>query len=95
VLSYKLETEAEKGSTAEKSQTFRMFYVDAMTGLPVSNALLVPGHEQKPIFKTSYSFPLDMKIDPPQDVVKDAPTSAPSAEPATPTTPGAPTPTDK
>lgn len=78
VLSYKLDNEPEKGSTADLSQTFRMFYVDAMTGLPVSNALLVPGHEKKPIFKTSYSFPLDMKIDPPKDVVKDAPAASPS-----------------
>ncbi len=69
VLSYKLENEPEKGSTATQSQAFRMFYVDATTGLPVSNALLVPGHEDKPIFKTTYSFPIDIKIDPPKDVL--------------------------
>jgi hypothetical protein len=78
VLSYKLDSEPEKGSTAQASQAFRMFYVDALTGLPVSNALLVPGHEQKPIFKTTYSFPLDMKIEPPKDV----PAAAPAAPPA-------------
>ena len=85
VFSYKLENEPEKGSTADKNQTFRMFYVDALTGLPVSNALLVPGHEQKPIFKTTYSFPLDLKIDPPKDV-------APAAAQA-PATPASPAPT--
>ncbi len=81
VLSYKLENEPEKGgSTAATSQAYRLFYVDALTGLPVSNALLVPGHEEKPIFKTAYSFPLDLKIDPPTDIAKDAP--APAATPA-------------
>ena len=83
VLAYKLETEPEKGSTAT-NQAFRMFYVDALTGLPVSNALLVPGHEDKPIFKTTYAFPLDLKIDAPKDVAQTAPAAAatPSAAPA-------------
>lgn len=71
VLSYKLESEQEKGSSSPQNQAFRMFYVDALTGLPVSNALLAPGHEDKPIFKTSYSFPIDMKIEPPKDVLPD------------------------
>ncbi len=79
VLSYKLESESEKGSSAPQNQAFRMFFVDAMTGLPASNALLAPGHEDKPIFKTSYSFPIDMKIEPPKDV-----SSEPPAEPAKP-----------
>ncbi len=79
VFSYKLENEPEKGSTADKNQTFRMFYVDAMTGLPVSNALLVPGHEQKPIFKTTYSFPLDLKIEPPKDIAPAAAQASPNA----------------
>ncbi|RUO98983.1 hypothetical protein [Hyphomicrobium sp.] len=70
VLSYKLENEAEKGS-APQNQAFRMFYVDAMTGLPSSNVLLAPGHEDKPVFKTTYSYPLDLKIDPPKDPLPD------------------------
>lgn len=78
VLSYKLETEPEKGSSATPSQAFRMFFVDALTGLPASNALLVPGHENKPIFKATYSFPIDMKIEAPKDIVPDQP-SPPSA----------------
>jgi hypothetical protein len=81
VFSYKLDTEPEKGSTAATNQTFRMFYVDALTGLPVSNTLLVPGHEEKPIFKTTYAFPIDMKIEPPKDVITPAPAPAPSAAP--------------
>ncbi|NOT70551.1 MAG: hypothetical protein HOP09_04460 [Hyphomicrobium sp.] len=69
-LSYKLEEERDKNSTAVKNEAFRMFYVDAVTGLPLSNALLVPGRENSPLFKATYSFPLDMKIEPPKDVVK-------------------------
>lgn len=87
VFSYKLENEPEKGSTADKNQTFRMFYVDAMTGLPVSNALLVPGHEEKPIFKTTYSFPLDLKIEPPKDIAPAAAQASPKPAPAAPVAP--------
>lgn len=82
VLSYRLDSEAEKGSTADPNQAYRMFYVDALTGLPVSNTLLAPGHEDRPVFKTTYTFPLDMKIDPPKDVVADPPSPAPGAEPS-------------
>ncbi len=71
VLSYKLEDEPAKDSTAPKNDTFRMFYVDATTGMPVSNALLAPGRETKPMFKTSYSYPVEIKIEAPKDVVKD------------------------
>ncbi|MFN0218666.1 MAG: hypothetical protein ACKVP4_07625 [Hyphomicrobium sp.] len=70
VLSYKLEDEPAKDSTAPKNETFRMFYVDPTTGLPVSNALIAPGRETKPLFKASYAFPLDMKIEPPRAVAK-------------------------
>ncbi len=68
VFSYKLEHEQEKDSTAPKNEAFRMFYVDAVTGLPVSNALLVSGRETKPIFKAVYAYPLDIKIEPPKDL---------------------------
>jgi hypothetical protein len=81
VMSYRLESEPAKGETV-KNQTYRMFYVDAMTGLPFSNALLVPGHDEKPIFKTTYSFPLDLKIEPPKDVASPAPAAAPAPAPA-------------
>ncbi len=66
-LSYKLEEELTKDSIT-KNETFRMFYVDAVTGLPVSNALLAPGRENAPMFKATYAYPLDMKIEPPKDV---------------------------
>lgn len=68
VLSYKLEDEPSKDSTAPRNEAFRMFYVDAVTGLPVSNALIVPGRETKPLFKASYAFPVDITIEAPKDV---------------------------
>jgi hypothetical protein len=82
VLSYKLESEPEKGSSAPQNQAFRMFYVDAMTGLPASNALLAPGHEDKPIFQTTYSFPIDMKIEAPKDALPDKAPGPAEAAPA-------------
>ena len=72
VMAYKLEQEAVKDSTAPMSETFRMFYVDALTGLPMSNALLSPGRETKPLFKTNYSYPVDIKIEAPKEVATDA-----------------------
>lgn len=83
VISYKLEDEPAKDSTAPKNETYRMFYVDATTGLPVSNALLAPGRETKPLFKASYSFPVDIKIDPPQNVIQE-PAAAPGLPDAPP-----------
>lgn len=68
VLSYKLEDEPAKDSTAPRNEAIRMFYVDVMTGMPVSNAIVVPGRETKPLFKATYAFPLDIKIEPPKDV---------------------------
>lgn len=75
-LSYKLEDEPAKDSTAPRNETYRMFYVDAVTGLPIGNSLLSPGREKTPLFKATYTFPIDMKIEPPKDVVP-APAEAP------------------
>jgi hypothetical protein len=72
-LSYKLEEEQAKGSTATKNETYRMFYVDATTGLPLGNALLAPGREKSPLFKATYTYPLDVKIEPPKDTAQTAP----------------------
>lgn len=65
VMSYKLEDEAKEG--APKNEAFRIFYVDVMTGLPVQNAIITDKSD-KPLFKTTYAFPLDIRIDPPKDV---------------------------
>lgn len=86
-LSYKLVDEPDKDSTAPKNITFRMFYVDALTGMPLGNALLVPGREQSPLFKATYAYPIDMKIEPPKDVMPAAPASTPASTPASGATP--------
>lgn len=86
VMSYKLEDEAKEG--APRNEAYRMFYVDALTGLPVQNAIVTAGVQDKPLFKTTYSFPLDIKIEPPKDVKADSgekPAEAtPAAEPPKP-----------
>lgn len=82
-IAYKLEDEPSKDSAAPKNATFRMFYVDALTGMPLSNALLVPGRENAPLFKATYTYPVDMKIDPPKDVATTGgPAPAATAAPA-------------
>lgn len=80
VMGYKLEDEPVKDSQAPKNEAFRMFFVDAVTGLPSSNELVTPGREGKPFFKTSYSYPIDIKIEAPKDV-KPAAAAAPAATP--------------
>lgn len=72
-LSYKLEDEVIKGSVAPKNETYRIFYVDPVTGLPIGNALLAPGRETTPLFKATYTYPLDMKIEAPKDAAPAAP----------------------
>lgn len=67
VMSYKLEDEPPENAQGTKNEAFRMFYVDALTGLPLRNAIISPGREDKPLFKTSYTFPLDLKIEAPKD----------------------------
>ncbi len=73
VMSYKLEEELRKDSATPRNDAFRMFYVDAVTGFPVSNAIVVEGRDGKPIFKTNFSFPIDMKIEAPAKVAPAAP----------------------
>ena len=81
-MAYKLEGEVLKDSTAPKNEAFRMFYVDAVTGMPLSNALLAPGREATPLFKATYAYPVDMKIEVPKDVVEALPASAAPAKDA-------------
>ena len=89
VLAYKLEEEPAKDSDAPKNETFRMFYVDATTGLPASNALLSPGREDKPMFKAAYSYPIDIAVAPPADVQSTTPPPA-AGEPPKPAEPAKP-----
>lgn len=79
VMSYKLEDEPGKDGAKSQNEAYRMFYIDVTTGLPVRNAIVTTGREDKPIFKTSYSFPIDLKVEPPKDVKADAPQATPPA----------------
>jgi hypothetical protein len=82
VFSYKLETETEKGSSLDpKKQPYRMFYIDAMTGLPAGNVLLVPDHEKTPVFSTTYTYPADIKVEPPKDVAEAPPVTPSMGDP--------------
>lgn len=83
VMSYKLEDEGPKEGGSPKNEAFRMFYVDATTGLPVSNAIVTADRLDKPLFKTSYSFPLDISVEPPKDVVAAPPAEVQPAPAAT------------
>lgn len=77
-LSYKLDEEVPTGDEkSPRNEAYRMFYVDALTGMPVRTSILAPGREKVPIFQATYSFPLDMKIEPPADVVKPSSEAAP------------------
>lgn len=88
VMAYKLEDEPPEDSKGTKNEAFRMFYVDSMTGLPVLNAIVSPGREDKPLFKTSYSFPIDLKVEAPKDAKPlEAPAAATAAEGSPPAAP--------
>lgn len=83
VMSYKLEDEPPENAPGSKNEAFRIFYVDVMTGLPIRNAIVTPGREDKPIFKTSYSFPIDLKVEAPKDAKPlEAAGTPPAAAPA-------------
>lgn len=44
----------------------RMLYVDATTGLPARNIVSIESRLDKPFFKTVYTYPTDIAIEPPQ-----------------------------
>ena len=43
----------------------RIIYVDPTTGLPVQTIMALPGKYDRPIFKAVYSYPVDIKVEPP------------------------------
>lgn len=49
----------------DQSGAYRLFYVDLINGLPVKNVYVLPGREDKPFVKTVFTYPLEIKIDPP------------------------------
>ena len=53
-----------------KNEAVRMVYLDPATGLPARSILARPGHLDKPLFKEVYTYPDNIVIEPPKDVVK-------------------------
>lgn len=75
-FSYQLNEEAQPGATGALNEAYRMFYIDALTGLPMQTTVLAPGRENAPLFKATYSYPMDIKIEPPKNVVGSVPSSS-------------------
>jgi hypothetical protein len=57
-------------STAAKNEAVRLIYLDPKTGLPAQSIFAREGAIDKPLFKEVYTYPDDIKIEPPKDVKK-------------------------
>lgn len=51
--------------TSAQNEAVRVVYVDVETGLPTRSVLLRQSNMDKPIFKEIYTYPTDLKIEPP------------------------------
>ena len=54
-----------RAALADEARPLRMFYVDPKTGLPMRSVFARANKLDKPIFKAIYSYPADIKIEPP------------------------------
>lgn len=59
------EKRGEKPAEAPKNEAVRVIYLDVATGLPSRIIFAREGMLDKPIFKETYSYPTDLKIDKP------------------------------
>lgn len=48
-----------------KNEAVRIVYVDPVTGLPARSVFARPDKMDRPIFRATYSYPKDIKIEPP------------------------------
>lgn len=53
-------------SSPRTNDTVRVIYVDPATGLPARSVVARPEKLDKPLFKAVYSYPTDIKIEPPK-----------------------------
>jgi hypothetical protein len=53
-----------------KNEGVRMIYLDPVTGLPARSIFARAGALDKPLFKEVYTYPEDIKIEPPKDARK-------------------------
>lgn len=68
-FAYKASATGDKKKPADAANAnspSRYFFVDPTTGLPEASVFAMPGREDKPFFKTVYSYPVDLKIEPPE-----------------------------
>jgi hypothetical protein len=56
------------GPTMPENEAVRIMYVDPATGLPERGIFARKAQLDKPIFKEVYSYPADLKIEPPSEV---------------------------
>ncbi len=74
LLAYQGENEdpEEKKDAAAKNQPkapdrpVRIIYVDPTTGLPLRSVFARANKMDKPIFEATYSYPVDIKVEPPK-----------------------------
>jgi hypothetical protein len=59
---------ADAEAQRQKNEAVRMVYLDTETGLPERSLIAQPGKLDKPLFKEVYSYPKDIKIEPPANV---------------------------
>ncbi len=58
---------SKDAATKPKSNdTVRVIYIDPATGMPVRSVVARPEKLDKPLFKAVYSYPADIKIEPPK-----------------------------
>lgn len=63
-----------KGSdSASKNEAVRIMYLDPESGLPARSIFARTGMLDKPIFKELYTYPADIKIEPPANAKKSEP----------------------
>ena len=55
-----------KAALAEEGRPLRMFYIDPKSGLPARSVFARANKLDKPIFKATYTYPADIRIDPPK-----------------------------
>ncbi len=57
--------EAMRDKTAPPGQPVRMVYIDPITGLPARSIVALKDKLERPFFQQDYSYPQDIKIEPP------------------------------
>jgi len=58
--------EKARAALADETRPLRMFYIDPKTGLPMRSVFARANKLDKPIFKATYTYPPDIKIEAPK-----------------------------